>query len=69
MSHTTIYRALMVAIGLLLLNIANQASKSGKAVQTVEVGVDWFSDLDGSEEYYPTRDTSFLRYLCCGVIR
>ena len=66
MSHTTIYRALLVTLGLLLLNIANQASKSGKAVQTVETRIEV---VDGSEAYYPRRDTSFLRYLCCGVIR
>lgn len=64
MSHTTIYRALLVTLGLLLLNIANQASKSGKAVQTVET-----ISVDGSEAFYPARDTSFLRYICCGVIR
>lgn len=62
MSHTTIYRALLVTLGLLLLNIANQASKSGKAVQTVEIEVT-------PRDYFPVRDTSFLRYLCCGVIR
>ena len=23
---------------------------------------------EGAEAYYPARDTSFLRYICCGVI-
>lgn len=64
MSHTTIYRALVVAIGLLLLNIANQASKSGKAVQAVETRIEVTPS-----DYFPARDTSFLRYLCCGVVR
>ena len=62
MSHTTIYRALLVVIGLALLNIANQATKRGKAVQTVEIEVT-------PRDYFPARDTSFLRYLCCGVGR
>lgn len=61
MSNTTIYRALLVTLGLLLLNIANQATRQGKAVQTVEIEVT-------PRDYYPARDTSFLRYLCCGVV-
>lgn len=61
------YRAFLALWGAFLLLFAIQASKSGKAVQTVDVWPD--SVVDGSEAYFPARDTSFLRYLCCGVIR
>lgn len=47
--------------------IASQAFRDGKATQAVEA---WPVEVvDGSEAYYPVRDTSFLRYVCCGVGR
>lgn len=55
------YAALWIVV------LASQAFRDGKAVQSVET---WPAEtVDGSEAYYPARDTSFLRYLCCGVGR
>lgn len=59
--------ALMVWIGAFLLMVLFQMFRGVGPVQDVtapEVEI-----VDGSEAYYPARDTSFLRYICCGVGR
>lgn len=60
--------ALMAWIGAFLLMVLFQIFRGVGPVQDV-TPTPTSEIVDGSEAYYPARDTSFLRYVCCGVVR